>query len=90
VPPKYRRAGIHANGGHVAPADGSVSIEDEQSALTDPVRMAIHPVCAGYSAFGFEVRQEGKPQFPIAGKGEMTADAVHRNTEQGGVKAPKL
>jgi hypothetical protein len=52
--------------------------------------MAIHPVRAGDRAFGFKVRQEGKPKFAVAGKGEMTPGAVNRDPDQGGVEVPKL
>ena len=67
-----------------------VRVDDEKGSFTEAVFGPVDPVKARNLAFGLEVRQEGKSQFPIVCERDVAPGAVDRNAQQFGVETVKL
>src|SRR5579872_1548608 len=75
------RARVDADGRDIAPANHPFSIEDEQGAFGKAVLSAIGAISASDGAFGFKIGQQRKLQFAVAGKGQVTPDAVYGDAQ---------
>src|SRR5258708_25851693 len=84
------RSGIDADWRDVAPAHDPLVVQDEQRALRGAVGTAVDSIAARDRPFGLEIRQQRELQLAVADEGEVTPDAIHRDAQQLGTKAPKL
>jgi hypothetical protein len=70
---------VDGYGRAIAPADGSVLIDDKKSALGDSFSVAESSVKLRHRAFGFEVCEQRKVQLAIARKRGVAPNTVHGN-----------
>src|SRR6516225_10846248 len=69
-------AGIHRDWGKIAPGDGAVFVDEEESALAVAVFLPISAIRFGDGAFRFEIGEQREVDVAILGKGFVAPDTI--------------
>src|SRR2546425_2700514 len=84
------RAGVDGDGRDVAPPNDSVTVDDEQRSLAEPVALAVHAVAPRHGPLGLEVREQGEVELALVGERSVAPGAIHRDAEQPGAVTLEL
>src|SRR5207249_2147934 len=83
-------AGVDGDGRDVAPPNDSVTVDDEQRSLAEPVALAVHAVAPRHRPLGLEVREQGEVELALVGERSVAPGAIHRDAEQLGAVAVEI
>src|ERR1700723_1581757 len=75
-------SGIHSNRRAIAPGDGSLLIDDEQSSLTDSIDRAVGAILPGNGSLGLKIGEQREMQMTGRGECIVTPGTVHRHPQQ--------
>src|SRR5207244_9309579 len=76
------RAGVDGDGRDVAPPNDSVTVDDEQRSLAEPVALAVHAVAPRHRPLGLEVREQGEVELALVSERSVAPGTIHRDRSE--------